>query len=489
MARDQAVEDDSNQAIEAEGTEAEAPQKLDLEVKIDHKSACERHVTVVVPRSDIERYLGNAFGELMPKAEVPGFRQGRAPRKLVERKFRKEVTDQIKSSLLVDSMGQLSDDHKLTPISEPDFDPTSIVVPEDGPMTFEFDIEVRPEFDLPQWKGLSIERPTRAFSDADIDAELQKMMARHGKLVPHDGAAKAGDYLAVNVTFTDGDNEIQKLDEQTLRIRRVLSFRDGRVEGFDKLMKGVKAGETRTGEAKLSDDAPNEALRGKTIQAKFEVLEVKKLELPEMTPAFLEELGGFQSEAELRDAIKGNLERRLSYEQQQRARQQILGSLTVAADWDLPPSLLKRQAARELERSILELRRSGFGEEEIRAHINELRQNSQSSTARSLKEHFILERIAEEEKIEDSPEDYDAEIELIAAQSGESPRRVRAHLEKRGLMDALRNQIVERKAIELILSHAKFKDVPYEIETPEAEALDEAAGGEVEETPTATPGE
>ena len=120
-------------------------------------------------------------------------------------------------------------------------------------------------------------------------------------------------------------------------------------------MKGVKAGETREGEAKLSDDAPNEALRGKTAQAIFEVLEVKRLELPQLTAAMLEELGDFQSEAELRDAIRDSLKRRLEYQQQQRARQQILGALTVAADWDLPPEMLRRQAKREMERSVLEL--------------------------------------------------------------------------------------------------------------------------------------
>src|SRR5262245_16401141 len=106
-----------------------------------------------------------------------------------------------------------------------------------------------------------------------------------------------------------------------------------------------------------------------------------------------------------------------------------------------------------------------------------LRQNSTSSTATALKEHFILERIAEEEKIDVEEGDYDKEIFLIAAQSGESVRRVRAQLEKRGLMDTLRNQIVERKTIETILSHATFKDVPFQLEGMETEAIDQSAGG------------
>jgi trigger factor len=207
------------------------------------------------------------------------------------------------------------------------------------------------------------------------------------------------------------------------------------------------------------------------------VLDVKKLELPELTAHFLEELGGFKSEDELRKALREELHRQLEYQQQQRARHQITQALVASANWELPPELLKRQARRELERAVLELRRSGFNDDQIRAHENELRQNNMVSTARALKEHFILERIAEEEKIEDQPQDYENEIRLIASQSGESVRRVRAQLERRGLLDILRNQIIERKTIALVLQHAKFKDVPFKPESLETEAIDESAGG------------
>lgn len=472
---------------EQEGTEeSQAQPKLNLDVKIDSRSACERHITVTIPHDEVERYYSNAFSELMGKAAVPGFRPGRAPRKLVEVRFRKDVTDQVKASLLLDSVGQISEEHDLSPISEPDFDAAAIVVPDEGPMTFEFDIEVRPEFQVPNWKGLNLERPTRDFTEADIDAQLQRLLTERGQLVPHDGAAEPGDYITADVVFRDGEQEVSKLDEQTIRIRPRLTFRDGTVDGFDKLMRGVKAGETRSGQAKISQDAPNEPLRGKTLAAEFHVHEVKKLELPKLTQAFLDQIGGFDNEEQLREAIRESLKRRLDYDQHQRAREQVLATLTAAADWDLPPELLRRQSSRELQRTILELRRSGFSEEEIRAHANELTRNSKQSTSRALKQHFILERIAEEEKIEDLPEDYDHEIELIAQQSGETPRRVRARLEKQNLMDTLRNQIIERKVLEQILSHAKFKDVPYKPEALDAEAIDRAAaGGDAEEIPEA----
>jgi trigger factor len=111
------------------------------------------------------------------------------------------------------------------------------------------------------------------------------------------------------------------------------------------------------------------------------------------------------------------------------------------------------------------------------ARAKKLKQNSKASTATALKEHFILERIAEEENIDVAEGDYEKEIFLIAMQSGESPRRVRAQLEKRGLMDVLRNQIIERKVLEAVQKEAKFKDEKYEPAKSDTEAVSMAAGG------------
>ncbi len=474
-----------NPSVEEEAAEAETP-KLNLSIKIDTPSACERHITVTVPREDIERYYDKAYTDMMPTAAIPGFRAGRAPRRLVESRFRKDVVEQVKGSLLLDSMTQITEGGEFSAISEPNFDPKSITVPDDGPMTFEFDIEVRPEFDLPKWEGLKVERPVREFAAADIDKRLERILARHGRLVPFDGAAETGDYISCNLTFKNGAVELSNAKEEVIRLRPVLSFRDGKIEDFDKALKGVKAGETREATAKISGDAPNQSLRNQEITAAFEVLEVKKLELPKLDDTLLEALGGFNNEGELRDAIKEDLARQLEYHQQQEARRQITGLLTASADWDLPPDLLRRQARRELERAVLELRRNGFTDQEIRAYENDLRQNSLTSTAKALKEHFILERIAEDQNIEAEADDYEDEVRMIATQSGESPRRVRARLEKGGLMDALRNQIIERKVIELVLSKATFNDVPYKPEGVETEAIEQSAGGEDSEIPEAT---
>src|SRR3989304_3677380 len=179
-----AVQAAATDAAEDAGDEAEP---LDLTVDVKSPSACERRVTVTIPRDDINRYFDNAFGELMPTSAVPGFRVGRAPRKIVEHRYRDQVTDQVKSSLLMDSLGQISDDKQFTAIGEPNFDLEAVEVPDAGPMTFEFTIEVRPEFDMPQWKGLKLKRLVREDTDQDVAEQLEQKLARYRQIPPFDG--------------------------------------------------------------------------------------------------------------------------------------------------------------------------------------------------------------------------------------------------------------------------------------------------------------
>jgi trigger factor len=468
--------------------EARGGEPLKIEIDVATVSTCQRRVKVTIPREDIDRYREEAVRELVPTALLPGFRPGRAPRALVGQRFKTELADQIRAKLLTDAMEQVSEQAKLSPISEPDLDVTAVMLPDEGPMIFEFAIEVRPEFDLPKWKGLSIERPSREITDEDVDEALASLLRERGRLVPTDGSPKPGDLIVASLRFLHDGEVISHAEELEIVIRPKLSFADAELEKFDKLLAKSKPGEKVTADVTVSDEAAVESLRGKKVQMELELLEVKRFELPELTPAVVAEIGPFESEEDLRQAVRKQLEQRLDWHRRQRVRQQVAEALTASATWDLPPDLLKRQSMRELERAILELRRSGFDDDAIRRYVNQLRQSVMASTSRALKEHFILERIAEEESIAETAADYDEEIRAIAAQSGESPRRVRAGLEKRGLMDVLRNQIIERKTIGLIESHASFKDIPFEFEKPDADAVDHAvcgvAAGE-EEIPTA----
>jgi trigger factor len=445
---------------------------LNLTADVQKVSSCERRVRVTVPQSEVENYFQKEFAKLEKTAYVPGFRVGKAPRKLVEKRFKKDLSDQVKHNLVLNALTTINRKSDFTPISEPDLQYDSLVLPDEGPFVFEFSIEVRPEFDLPEWKGLKIEKLVRKFSPADIDEAVERILENHGELEYKTEPAELDDYIETKLIFKVGEQILSSIDHETIRIRPVLSFHDGVIKDVDTLLTGAKSGDVKTTQLTLIEDAANPEFRGKTVDVVFEILAVKKLVVPALSEALLERLGGYHSEADFRDAILDTLQRQLEHEQQIRARQQITNALTVNANWDLPPELLKRQSEREFRRKILELQRSGFSQEQIQAYSNYLRQNSTVETARALKEHFILEKIAEIENIEDTEEDFDLEIKLIAAQNNLSPRRVRAHIEKVGEMDILRNQIIERKVINLIFEHATFLEVPFNFKTQNEDAVD-----------------
>jgi trigger factor len=457
-------------------------------VDITDVGPCRKHIKVTVDRGDIDKLLDEKFSELVKEATVPGFRPGKAPRKVITRRFHKEVTDQVRGQLLLASLEQLAEDYDVAPLSPPNLDPSKIEIPKEGPFVYEFEVEVRPEFDLPDYKGLKLKRPTRTFTDADVAREERRILSRYGQLVPkEEGDAQVDDYLTVDMETYAGDRIIGTMKEVVLRVDDRLAFKDGVAERFAEQTRGAKAGDKREVDITMSDAVAVPELKGRTVKAILDIKDVKKLRLPELTHEFLHHFG-VHSVDQLRERIRVLLDKRLEYDQRQSAREQVLAQIGSASSWDLPHDLLMRQARKHLARKVMEMQEAGMSEEEIRGRQRLLQQDVVRSTAAALKEHFVLQKIAEVEKIEVDQDEINDEIERLAEQEGESPRRVRARLEKDDLMETLAAQIIERKALNLVLDAAEYEDVA--VGAPAAQAVtaveEQAVSGELKD-PTAAP--
>lgn len=444
-----------------ESVATEADHKLSLDVEISEVGACKKHVRVKISRDDIVALQSESVSELAEKAEVPGFRVGHAPHKLIEKKFRKELLGEVKQKVLLASLEQVSEEHSLDPINEPNIDVESLEIPEEGDFEYEFDVEVRPDFEIPKYEGLTIERPTREIGDKEVEAYLEKFLAQYSQLVPHEGEAEDNDYVIVNADFQHDGESIRKLSEIPIQVKPTLRFYDAELAGFDELMRGAKAGDSRDAELTISQEAETVEKRGETVQVQFTIEDVKRSRPPEMNKSFLERLG-VEDEEELRKEVTSILERQVTYEQRQSTRAQVLEKITESADWDLPEELVMRQVDNALRREILEMQQAGFTTEQIQGREGELRQQAVSTTRQALKEHFVLDKIATQEGVEVSPVDIDSEIAMMAMQRGESPRRVRAKMVKSGMIENLEAQIRERKAVDVVLERASFKDVEME---------------------------
>src|SRR5262245_36829641 len=186
----------------AEGGEGEAEEKKKLKQTVDISDVgpCRKHIKVTVDRADIDDLFSEKYKELVTDSIVPGFRPGKAPKQVVMRKFKKDVSEQVRGQVLLASLEQLAEDFDVAPLAPPDINPNKLEIPDQGPFVYEFEVEVRPQFDLPDYKGLKLKRPVRTFNDADAEQEEKRILSRFGSLVPKSGTAQTGDYLTVDMT-------------------------------------------------------------------------------------------------------------------------------------------------------------------------------------------------------------------------------------------------------------------------------------------------
>jgi trigger factor len=314
----------------------------------------------------------------------------------------------------------------------------------------------------------------RTITEADVDAQYARFLERYAQEVPKtDEPAALGDLITANLQFEKEGVLLSQAKELRFRLFPELRLQDGVIPDLGTALVGARPNDVREARVEIGTSATDPALRGQTIRAVIQVLDVKTLRLPEVDHLFLAGIG-FESVAELREALRGVLERRLEYEQRRAMRQSLLDQLVDQTPFDLPADLVSRQEKTTLRALVSEMRQAGYGDSELRAREAELRANAHEATLRNLKEFFLLAKIADAEGIKVEDDDVDMEIGRIALRSDESPRRVRARIEKEGLGEQLGTQILERKAIDKILESARIEDVAVaEAEKP-VETIDEA---------------
>lgn len=474
----------------AELSGQEVPEPLQQTVEILDIGPCKKHVKVVVDRAAIDTRLREKIDELMVEspAQVPGFRPGKTPRKIIEKKFAKEVRNEVKNQVLMASLEQLADE-KLSPLGSPELDPSKIEIPEEGPFIYEFDIEVRPEFEVPDYVDVKIRRPVHEVTDADVDKQLKKMLQKYGQVVPKDGPESSlmvemNDILTVDLEIVHGETVLNTSKELQIRVESQLTLEDGIAEYFGAVLVGAKINDVCVVDIQLSHQLPNPDLRGQIVKGRFTILDIKVTRLPELTPEFLKNTFEVYNQDQLHEEIRVQLERYVTYQQQKECKQQVITYLASDTNFDLPQDLLQRQARKTLQRQFFQLKQAGMTDEQIIAQQRVLSNNAIQSTAAALKQQFILQKVAEMEKLEVEDDDIDMEIENIAERTDESPRKLRARLQREGMLESIAAEILEQKALQKILDHASYENYPKNLLEQESDQISNVNANASGETPT-----
>ena len=474
--------------------------KLPQTVEIRDAGPCKKHVKVTVDRAAIDARLDEKFSDLMTSTQstVSGFRPKKAPRKIIERRYKKDALIDIKTEVLMASLEQLADEQAISPLAPPELDPATIFIPEEGPFVYEFNIEVRPEFDLPSYKGLKLRKPMYTFTDADVAKFRRKMLEPSGQIVPKVGTngteaiVATDDIITADVIIELNGSVVNTISEVRVKVEPRLAMADGIAEGFAKKLSGAKVGDQRTVDMVISQEVNNESLRGKTLQASFKIKDIKTIKPPEINEALLSKFG-LKAEEQLDEFVRVRLDQQLVSTQREVARNGVIGHLSQSTKVTLPNDMLKRQARKSMNQKVIEMRANGVSEDQIQGRLRVLEMDSLNSTAALLQGRFILQKIADIEKIEIEDVDIENEIAEIADREGESYRKVRARMEKDDLIESLATELLERKALDLVMASAEFEEYALVLGDSDVEEIATSsvpvltAGLEAAETPPETP--
>ncbi len=436
----------------------ETPKDNLPENKVDVAEAgmLKKKVTITISRERIDAKRDEMFGELSSSAQVPGFRIGRAPRRLLEKRFGKEVGEDVRNSLIGESIGDAIEKSDLKTIGEPDLDLDKIEMPETGELEFSFEVEVAPEFDLPELKGIEVEKAVVEVTDAQIDDQLTQWAEQQAKYEDTDKAAAEGDVVVAGATIKVEGQDATERPGLTLRVA------PGQVEGLPlvdlgKELAGKKAEQTAKLKLTVPDSHPNEDWQGKEATVEIHISQVRQRILPEINDAFAEGLG-FDALKELRVFLRDRFDSQMEVEVRRRLRQQIEQHLLDGTDFELPEGLVQRHTAQLIQRRTIDLLQRGVPRERIEENVTELKAAASEQADRDLKLQFIVGKVAEDREITVSPAEVNSRIAQMASGYGRRPERLRQELAADGSLGQLESVLLEEKTIDSLLQDAKLTE-------------------------------
>ena len=445
---------------------ATATQDRQNNVKLADAGPSCKKLSIEIPAETVSEKLRDSLDTLAVEAELPGFRKGRVPRWLVEKRFGPALKKEAKSELVTSAFSKAVEDLKLKVISQPGGGNLETVEIQDGkPFAFEIEVEVLPEFDLPKLDGIDVMKPIIEVTDEMVSEEISKLQINEGSLESRD-EAEPGDYVTGHAVMTGADGtEFYNLKGAVIQVPPKDKKGKGMILGimvddFAKQLGTLKAGDTATIKAKGPEQHEVEKVRNADLTITFTADRVDRI-----IPAPLETIingFGVADEAALREFIKGRMGQRVQVQQQGAMHQQIAKYLIDNTKIDLPQKMTSQQAARTLERRRLELMYRGVESAKIEEHMAELRQASNKVAARDLALFFILHKAAEETKVRVDDAEINSRIAQMAFQRNVRPEQLRQELIRTNQVSGIYQQIRDHKTLDAILAKATVTELPAE---------------------------
>lgn len=429
-----------------------------MQVTLEDISSVKKTLHIEIPEDDVIRELDKAYNELKKKAKIKGFRPGKVPRSVLERLFKKDVHADVSSRLIQSSFIDAIKETDLKIVGNPELDPPKLEA--SGPYKYEAIVEITPEIENINFKGLTLKRTNYKVTDEEVQAQLkmlQKNLARYQK-IEENRPVTEGDYVLIDYEgFRDG----QPYPETARTENFNLKIGDGIIlTEFDDQLVGMKPGEHREIKVKFPQDYSNKNLADLDISFQVSLNEIREELLPEIDDELAKKAGRYETLDELKKVITDNLKQGYLKRLEQELHEQIYTELISRSDFEVPDALVNM----ELEGIIEEAERSfayrNISMEEVGLSRDSIAEKYRDTALMQVKRHLLLSKLIDQETLTLSDEELEDALNEMAANFNQPIEEIKKYYDQnKDKLEYFKHTLLEKKAIKLIIDNSTIEDI------------------------------
>ena len=435
-----------------------------MKVEVERQPGSVSKLQIELPPEEVEKEwdaIANSFARF---AKIPGYRPGKAPRAVIDKRFRKEIQDELTKKLVSKSYHEAVEQEHLRVASLTNIE--DIQFGEDKSMRFRATVVIAPEFELPDYKKIPVQLPDTKVSDAEIEEALERLREQSADFVDVPGRGlQMGDFAVLDFEGSVDSKPISEIAPQASKnLQGGKKFwlhlaADNFLPKFCEQLVGQKPGETRLAIVEFPADFPVKELAGKKADYAVTVREVKEKVLPPIDDALAAKIVTGKTLVDLRQLLEHDIEHAKEHDVERAKESQIMKYLHERIQFELPPALLQNETRRALAELVQRNRERGVTDEMLKEKERELIDGAAGVAAHRLKTNFILHRIVERENIEVAKEDVDLRIRQEAARYDISPEKMRKELQQKDVLDDVAEQILMGKTLDFLKANVSIEPV------------------------------
>jgi len=411
--------------------------------------SCQKKLQFSIPAEKVREELDRAYRQLGHRVRLPGFRPGKAPRKVLEMRFGQQVVSDVAATLIQQGYSDAIEQHKLEPVGRPEVDQGDLRPTE--PFEFSITVDVKPEIELTTYTGLEVPFPQVQVSDDEVEANVRARLEGQARLVEVTARpVEKGDMVLLSLEAKDGDAVVSQEPGTMIRTEG-----DPYYPGVEEMVVGLAVGDEKTAPVAFPESARIEAVAGRTLDVTVKVISVQATEIPELTDEVAKELG-YEGGAEgLRLAIRAEVAQAREESARNQARANALQVLIDHNAFDVPRGMIDDQLKALMEELKLQAAYRGQDPRSVSfsdAQIADLRVRAEFA----VKGGLILEYVSKKEGLEVSDADLEAKYQELADERGQSVEAIKGYFVRDGVEDELRSRLLEEKTLDFLLERSKL---------------------------------